>query len=278
MLDELTPVTADDRQYHALGQIFYHSSLGSQQQAAVVAREWMAYERDRGDAYSIARSARVVGNTAAMTGDFVGAREALSEALRIARESRLWLQLFIAHDQMIAIAEDYEPTGIFRQTLESAWLECEPLLSRVPHVEEGFSMHRAVLALEEGNAAEALRHLPARTHPAFNLMRTIHLAVQLGARMLNDTRRVAGAEIQALADELAPSFARPCEQLGWSGAVYAEFLERYHGSEAADAFVRKLLLVLRELVPPRRLAPFVARIRQSPDVASPEPEQPLLAY
>ena len=258
----LTPVTPDDRQYHCLGQIYYQAALGSQFRALEIAREWMAYERERGDPYRLAWSARLVGFSAGLTGDLIEARRAQLESLGIARESRLWLAMYIAHDILIGLAVDYESPRVLRQTVESSWLECEAIVEHLPRMAASFALQRAILAVEEGDAAAALRQLPVtQVLAGFPVTRSHYLAVQLAAHMLSATSNDVTPEMQALADELALGFVRPADGLGWGGGVYAEFLERYQGSEAADDFVRGFLGVMRELKPPRRLAPFVARLR-----------------
>jgi tetratricopeptide (TPR) repeat protein len=275
----LTPVTPDDRQYHALGQIYYQGDFGDQHRALEIAREWMAYEQHHGEAYRLAWSARLVGWSAGLAGDVIEARRALHESLRVARESRLSHAVLIAHDILIGLAIDCEPPHGIRQTLESAWLECEPFAEQLPRVIPTFALRRAILAIEEGDAAAALRHLsPAAILSPFPLARGDYLAVQLGAHMLTSESRVAAADIEAVAEELGQRLAQAANGAQWGAGIYAEFLDRYHGSEAADEFVRRFLGVLRQLVPPRRLAPFVARIRQSQQssaVVSPlgEPER-----
>jgi DNA-binding SARP family transcriptional activator len=275
----LTPVTPDDQQYHATGQIYYQAALGSQHRALEIARQWMAYEQDRGDAYRLAWSVRLVGWCAGLTGDFIEARRALHASLRVAREARLRRAILIAHDILVGMAIEHEPPSVIRQTLESSWLECEALGDEVPHTRPTFALRRAILAIEERDAAAALRHLPSDAgFYAFPAAQLDYLAVQLGAHMLTNTSRAPDARIEAVADDLARRLGQGVDGAEWGVGIYAEYLDRYHGSETADEFVRRLLQVMRVLVPPRRLAPFVDRIRRSDGAAkSPEQGQPLFA-
>jgi hypothetical protein len=156
---------------------------------------------------------------------------------------------------------EYDEPSVARQALESAWSECEPFADLVPIVDFAFSLHRAEIALEEGNAVEALRALPARAVAEVRTGRPIALHVELGAYLLTRASDGDIAKAHRLADELHGHLTKPSIGLGMPAATYAQYLDRYHGVEAADAFVRRFTTTFqRELLPPRRLAPFVARL------------------
>jgi hypothetical protein len=270
ILAGLAPVTPDDVQNHSLGAIAFNLLYGDQHLAARAAQEWLTYERERGDSYRRSWSARWAGVSLAAIGDLSAARNALYESIATARKARLRVMLHAAHDLLIGLETDYGDIQSARTQVASYESDCGGFADEVPMVRYTLDLSRAQVAILEGKGEEALRFFP--TEPATagaRLAEIFELSIRLSALMLISSTGDQ-PEVHEIARRLAPLLEAPMMFLGTIGASYAEYLERYHGAEAADAFTRRFTTsVWRELLPPRRLAPFVERLRLGNTIPAP---------
>jgi DNA-binding SARP family transcriptional activator len=252
----LVPRSHEDFRQYLLSEFSYQEKVGDLRQSLAAARELYARERSHGDPYMMAWSAQIVGVMESFAGAIAEGRRIAMEAITIARENQLTMLLEAAHAQLISSSCGYDPPAVARRYVDAA--DAEPGLPRTFLTIVVIPVAKAMLAIDENRPEEAIRLWPSNDIPDF---RADGLAVRLAAGMWGRRNPEDAAPLHALAAELKDHFSQRKRGMGWSAAVYAEYLDAFEGEARADEFIRHYMQnVRRELVPPEwRLTPYVAR-------------------
>lgn len=263
IMTSMAPVTDDDYRRRAHAEVFYLLHRRDPRAALTVAQAWAAREATLNVPYERVLSLRMLHWTALTAGEIALSFRAACDAVTLAHEARVDALLMAAYDSVFAVCADYYEPHVFREWLERARPSCERLERDLPQTRPAFDLQEIELLLMEGRGEEALARMSGLPHVEGRVAQSRLVAFPLAARMLLDKSGVADADMRDLAERLAAFFDVPATNMGFPAAVYAEWLDRYESAEAADAFVERFMRdIFLDVVPPRRLAPFVERVRK----------------
>lgn len=247
--ERLPTFSMEDRRCKRQIRQKYHLTKGDPRIAADLAREWIEDERAT-DFEQLHRALDNGMDAFLLAGRIPEAWACARELAALAEEKRRVGWSSLAYDRLICLAFEFDTPDVAEVWIQRvADLHARHQFGETPYNRIFLPAHWAQLAVMRGNGVEARRRAPALDlclGTDVMRWRTRLVAVHLGAALACDDIATA----RSVARHVGEGFDRPGRWLDWPASIYATYLRREHGRDAATTFVHRYVSeVRRELYP-----------------------------